>query len=85
MWVILKEQNNVRLFVSWIENHESGSYKYPPGVETNAIARKWGMNNMLTKYVQACLTDIWGFKNQNVMGTGRSEYCLSVHMQFKVM
>ena len=36
----------MRLLVSLIDNQESGNYKYPHGMETNDIARKWDVENL---------------------------------------
>ena len=44
--VILTKWTEVRLLISWIDNQRSGNYKYPHGVDTNAIARKWVMENL---------------------------------------
>ena len=36
----------MRLLLSYIDNQESVNYKYPHGVDTNDIARKWVVENL---------------------------------------
>ena len=44
--VILTKQSDMRLLVSWIDNQGPGNYKYPCGMETHDIARKWVVENL---------------------------------------
>ena len=46
LWVILIKWSHMRLLVSWTDNWEFGNYKYPHGMETNDIARKWVAENL---------------------------------------
>ena len=55
IYVILTWWNNMRVCVPWIENHESGSYKYSHCVETNVIAGKWDVEN----WEKWCDQSVW--------------------------
>ena len=47
IWTIwYNKTEHICTILNWIDNQESGNYKYPRGVETNDIARKWVAENL---------------------------------------
>ena len=93
LWVILTKWSNTRLPVSWIDNQESGNYKYPHGVETNGISRKWVAENLERYGDQWASSEVcqgvpeWDLvcQESNGMEPQQCKYCLSISLQFRII
>ena len=93
LWVILTKWSHMRLPVSWTDNQESENYKYPHGMETNDIARKWGMENLerygdqwaSSKVCQGMPHWYWICWESKWYGNPKCKYCLSISLPFGII